>query len=188
MGYREKYFSKNDAYDNNNGWYRCVKCGRSFRKGDMDIDHIIPQKYGGSDRETNLQCICKHCNRSKQASMKDTPKDLLRSSKRVAKRELSERKMIFDIAEEPRMIFLIAITETIGFMVYTHNPTDVFLSMALWFLCAGKNVRARKITECLFGSHLVSFIILESLCAAGIVPLGKTIKSGHLVASYSLGF
>lgn len=30
--------------------------------------------------------------------MKDTPKDLLRSSKRVAKRELSERKMIFDIA------------------------------------------------------------------------------------------
>lgn len=74
MGYREKYFSKNDAYDNNNGWYRCVKCGRSFRKGDMDIDHIIPQKYGGSDRET------------------------LRSSKRVAKRELSERKMIFDIA------------------------------------------------------------------------------------------
>ena len=97
-------------------------------------------------------------------------------------------KMIFDIAEEPRMIFLIAITETIGFMVYTHNPTDVFLSMALWFLCAGKNVRARKITECLFGSHLVSFIILESLCAAGIVPLGKTIKSGHLVASYSLGF
>ena len=98
MGYREKYFSKNDAYDNNNGWYRCVKCGLSFRKGDMDIDHIIPQKYGGSDRETNLQCICKHCNRSKQASMKDTPKDLLRSSKRVAKRELSERKMIFDIA------------------------------------------------------------------------------------------
>ena len=78
-------------------------------------------------------------------------------------------KMIFDIAEEPRMIFLIAITETIGFMVYTHNPTDVFLSMALWFLCAGKNVRARKITECLFGSHLVSFIILESLCVAGIV-------------------
>ena len=83
-------------------------------------------------------------------------------------------KMIFDIAEEPRMIFLIAITETIGFMVYTHNPTDVFLSMALWFLCAGKNVRARKITECLFGSHLVSFIILESLCAAGIVPVSYT--------------
>lgn len=98
MSYRENYFSKNDAYDNNNGWYKCKKCGRSFRKGDMDIDHIIPQKFGGSDSEYNLQCICKHCNRSKQASMKDTPKDLFNSSKRIIKREVGERKMIWDIA------------------------------------------------------------------------------------------
>lgn len=67
MGYRDTYFNKNDAYDNNNGWYTCQKCGRKFRKGDMDIDHIIPQKFGGSSSEWNLQCICKHCNRSKQA-------------------------------------------------------------------------------------------------------------------------
>lgn len=66
----------------------------------MDIDHIIPRKYGGSDREGNLQCICKHCNRSKQASMKDTPRDLLNSTKRIAKREINERKMIFDIARD----------------------------------------------------------------------------------------
>lgn len=71
MGYRDTYFDKNDAYDNNNGWYKCKKCGRSFRKGDMDIDHIIPQKFGGSDSEYNLQCICKHCNRSKQAIIND---------------------------------------------------------------------------------------------------------------------
>ena len=37
MGYRDTYFNKNDAYDNNNGWYTCQKCGRKFRKGDMDI-------------------------------------------------------------------------------------------------------------------------------------------------------
>ena len=76
------------------------KCGRKFRKGDMDIDHIIPQKFGGQDSEWNLQCICKHCNRSKQASMRDTPSDLFASSKRIAKREISERKMIWDIAHE----------------------------------------------------------------------------------------
>ena len=23
MGYRDTYFNKNDAYDNNNGWYTC---------------------------------------------------------------------------------------------------------------------------------------------------------------------
>ena len=27
----------------NYGWYTCVHCGRKFRKGDIDIDHILPQ-------------------------------------------------------------------------------------------------------------------------------------------------
>lgn len=100
MGYRDKYFDKNDPYDNNNGWYKCVKCGRSFRKGDMDIDHILPKKFGGRDSEWNLQCICKHCNRSKQASIKDTPRDLFRSSKRIVGREIYERKLIRDSVHE----------------------------------------------------------------------------------------
>ena len=64
----------------------------------MDIDHIIPQKYGGRDSVLNLQCICKHCNRSKQASLRDTPKDLFGAAKREVKRESGEYKMIFDIA------------------------------------------------------------------------------------------
>ena len=100
MGYRDTYFNKNDAYDNNNGWYTCQKCGRKFRKGDMDIDHIIPQKFGGSSSEWNLRCICKHCNRSKQASMSDTPRDLFNSGKRILKREAGEAKMIWDLAHE----------------------------------------------------------------------------------------
>lgn len=100
MGYRDNYFEKNDAYENNNGWYKCMKCGKSFRKGDMDIDHIIPQKFGGKGKEVNLQCICKHCNRSKQANMKDTPKDLFASSKRIIQREVGERKLIRDIASD----------------------------------------------------------------------------------------
>ena len=100
MGYRNKYFEKNDVYENNNGWYKCIKCGRSFRKGDMDIDHILPKKYGGKDLEINLQCICKHCNRSKRASVKETPKDLLRSTKRILKREREEKKMIKDIISD----------------------------------------------------------------------------------------
>lgn len=98
MKYRDTYFNKNDAYDNNNGWYRCKKCGRSFRKGDMDIDHIIPQKFGGSDSEFNLQCICKHCNRSKQASVKESPFDLFGASKRIVKRNINEINMIKEIA------------------------------------------------------------------------------------------
>ena len=50
--------------------------------------------------EWNLQCICKHCNRSKQASMSDTPRDLFNSGKRILKREAGEAKMIWDLAHE----------------------------------------------------------------------------------------
>ena len=42
----------------------------------MDIDHIIPQKYGGRDSVLNLQFIFNHFNSSKQDSLRDTPKEL----------------------------------------------------------------------------------------------------------------
>lgn len=84
MGYRDDYFSKNPS---NHGWYTCVRCGRKFRKGDMDIDHIIPQNRGGGDNEFNLQCMCKHCNRSKQDDMDDTVPDLFRNLGRIMGRE-----------------------------------------------------------------------------------------------------
>lgn len=82
--YRDKYFDNNPS---DHGWYTCVRCGRKLRKGDVDIDHIIPQSYGGHDSELNLQCMCKHCNRSKRANTDDSLSDLARNSGRIAKRE-----------------------------------------------------------------------------------------------------
>lgn len=83
-GYRDTYFENNKS---NHGWYTCVRCGRSFRKGDMDIDHILPQSKGGGNGEINLQCLCIHCNRSKQADTRDTVPDLMRSADRIVSRE-----------------------------------------------------------------------------------------------------
>lgn len=77
MGYRDKYFAENAS---NHGWYICVRCGRSFRKGDIDIDHIIPQSYEGSDDLSNLQCMCKSCNRSKKDSLADTIPDYIKNN------------------------------------------------------------------------------------------------------------
>ena len=82
--YRDEYFSKNP---NNHGWYTCVRCGQKFRKGDIDIDHIIPQSYGGSDGELNLQCMCKHCNRSKRDDINDSIPDLVKNTGRIISRE-----------------------------------------------------------------------------------------------------
>jgi len=64
---------------------------KKIRKADADIDHIIPQKYGGSDKLFNLQCLCKHCNRSKQASMKDTVPDLARTNSQRAVKHVKNR-------------------------------------------------------------------------------------------------
>lgn len=63
MGYRDSWFENNSS---NYGWYTCVRCGKKLRKGDVDIDHIIPQHRGGRDNIDNLQCMCRHCNRSKK--------------------------------------------------------------------------------------------------------------------------
>ena len=54
-----------DTNISNYGWYTCAHCGRKLRKGDVDIDHILPRSKGGIDNPRNLQCLCVHCNRSK---------------------------------------------------------------------------------------------------------------------------
>lgn len=79
MGYRDNYFNENSS---NHGWYTCASCGRKLRRGDADIDHILPQSHGGWDSADNLQCLCKHCNRSKQDSVRDTVPDYLKNNAR----------------------------------------------------------------------------------------------------------
>ena len=41
---------------------RCRKC-RSARR--LEIDHIVPLSKGGSSEKSNLQVLCRRCNRSK---------------------------------------------------------------------------------------------------------------------------
>ena len=73
--YRKKAFENTDS---NHGWYTCPRCGRKYRKDQMDVDHIVPQSRGGDHSRYNLQVMCPHCNRSKQADMQDTYKGLER--------------------------------------------------------------------------------------------------------------
>lgn len=88
MGYREEWFKHNPS---DHGWYTCAKCGKKLHKADVDIDHIVPQKYGGSDKLHNLQCLCKHCNRSKQASLKDTVPDYVKNNVNRAKKHIAKK-------------------------------------------------------------------------------------------------
>lgn len=74
MGYREDWFRR---HSNPMGMYQCRNCHGWFRKEEIDIDHIIPRHCGGTDADYNLQPLCAHCNRSKQADMTNTGKDLV---------------------------------------------------------------------------------------------------------------
>lgn len=64
MGYRADYFK---AHSPVFGKYRCCRCGKWFKKENIEIDHIIPKRWGGTDELCNLQALCRSCNRSKGA-------------------------------------------------------------------------------------------------------------------------
>jgi RNA-directed DNA polymerase len=45
---------------------RCSECGLFFREADiLEIDHIIPKQWGGSDARANLQLLHRHCHDTK---------------------------------------------------------------------------------------------------------------------------
>jgi hypothetical protein len=41
---------------------RCRRCRRSIN---LEVDHIVPVSKGGKSEESNLQILCRRCNRSK---------------------------------------------------------------------------------------------------------------------------
>ena len=86
----------------NNGWYKCVKCGKSYRASDMDVDHILPKSCGGGNNRENLQCICKHCNRSKGADTSETMADLARRKKELKQQDKEDMKYIKEVLKSNR--------------------------------------------------------------------------------------
>ena len=46
--------------------YRCRRCNRIFtRLSDFEVDHIKPRSQRGTDNPSNLQLLCRECNRKK---------------------------------------------------------------------------------------------------------------------------
>lgn len=47
---------------------RCKACGRTVAEDDIKlvVDHVLPQAWGGTDSETNLQPLCEECNAGKK--------------------------------------------------------------------------------------------------------------------------
>lgn len=41
--------------------WKCVTCGESCRKDEVDVHHLIPRSFGGSDEPSNLITLCDGC-------------------------------------------------------------------------------------------------------------------------------
>jgi len=51
------------------GWVQDPYNGKHYRVKDMDVDHIWPKKYGGTNHSFNLVLASKHTNRAKGATI-----------------------------------------------------------------------------------------------------------------------
>jgi hypothetical protein len=63
-------FEESDVWDT---WaeqdFKCKKCEKGITRSDVENDHIIPVKVDGETSKSNLQLLCKDCNRNKSAGM-----------------------------------------------------------------------------------------------------------------------
>lgn len=85
MGYRENFFKVNTGKRRpfrRGLWWRCVSCGKWFRKEEITVDHRISKRRGGTDDVWNLQAMCRSCNSSKRdrSSGVETASTLLRAT------------------------------------------------------------------------------------------------------------
>jgi len=58
----------------------CVYCHRGFtmyKDRELTIDHVIPRKYGGSNRLHNLVLSCENCNKNKDSKGGTNLQDLI---------------------------------------------------------------------------------------------------------------
>lgn len=51
--------------------YCCALCGVALDPDASELDHRIPRSQGGSDAASNLQWLCKPCNRAKGTMSND---------------------------------------------------------------------------------------------------------------------
>ena len=63
------------VYEKYNG--HCAYCGKAITIKDMQVDHILPKRNGGTDDIDNLNPSCRLCNHYKRAADAETFRNVL---------------------------------------------------------------------------------------------------------------
>ena len=74
---------------------RCAYCGKTIEYEDMQIDHVVPRRRGGTDEIDNLNPSCRRCNHYKRAKSVEQYRNLL-----VSLHERVQKLYICKVAED----------------------------------------------------------------------------------------
>lgn len=66
---RQAVYAKYDGH--------CAYCGKEITIKEMEVDHVIPQRYHGTDDMDNLMPSCHTCNHYKRANSLENFRDWL---------------------------------------------------------------------------------------------------------------
>lgn len=80
---------------------RCHYCNCPVRRGDFEIDHVIPVSRGGRSRLSNLVAACYTCNRSKRDMLLSEWEPVLALRKKVVAILLEDGEWVASFAEPP---------------------------------------------------------------------------------------
>lgn len=72
---------------------RCAYCGREIAYKDMQVDHKIPQRNGGTDNILNLMPSCRTCNHYKRAESVESFRKMISE----IPKKLGEREYIYKV-------------------------------------------------------------------------------------------
>ena len=70
--------------------YTCQKCGS---KEEPTVDHIKPKAWGGTDAESNLETLCKECNRKKGCRI---PEEVVEVRRTIKLKSVGLKVVTFD--------------------------------------------------------------------------------------------
>lgn len=88
--------------------YTCQYCGTTFPLRELNLDHVIPRRYGGSSCWDNVVCCCLSCNRKKGGrTPEEAGMSLLRSPRAPRYTSLTNLVPHADFVEEwrPFLVF-----------------------------------------------------------------------------------
>ena len=68
MPRKEVKFTRHNIFERDKN--TCQYCGKHFDKKDLNLDHVIPRVFGGTEDDSNLRGVCRACNRARKPHVK----------------------------------------------------------------------------------------------------------------------